>query len=53
MWDEQLRYNYDLNYDSTVMDLGAYKGEFSKKIYDKYQCKIFAFEPVLSFYNEC
>lgn len=41
-----LRLNYDLNKDSTVIDVGGYKGEWSKNIYEKYNCNILLFEPV-------
>lgn len=46
------RLNYELNENSVVFDLGGYKGEFSKKIYDKFHCKILIFEPVKSYYDK-
>lgn len=49
--DEVLRLNYPLNEYSIVFDLGGYKGEFSEKIYNKYNCTIYIFEPVPSFFN--
>lgn len=42
---EYLRYQYDLNPDDIVIDLGAYQGEFSKEIYSRYKCKCIAVEP--------
>jgi FkbM family methyltransferase len=48
---DKLRYEYPLNENSIVFDVGGYKGEWSEKIYNKYQCKIFIFEPVKKFYN--
>ena len=35
---EKLRYHYELTEDSVVFDLGAYVGDFSKRIYNKYNC---------------
>ena len=50
--DETHRVDYNnLSSNSIVFDLGGYKGEWAKKIYDKYRCKIFVFEPVKSFYE--
>lgn len=40
---ENLRYNYDLNEDSVVFDLGGYKGEWTEKIFSKYRCYIYVF----------
>lgn len=49
--DDKLRYNYDLNSESIVFDLGGYHGEFAEKIYNKYQCSIYVFEPVKEHFN--
>ena len=49
--DEKLRLNYDLNSSSIVFDLGGYKGEFSRNIYNKYGSIIYIFEPVKEFYE--
>jgi FkbM family methyltransferase len=46
-----LRLDYPLNEDSIVFDVGAYKGEFIEKIYSKYKCNIYAFEPIPDFFN--
>jgi FkbM family methyltransferase len=42
---EHLRYEYDLSPSDVVIDIGAHEGEFSQKIFDKYQCKVIAIEP--------
>jgi FkbM family methyltransferase len=42
---EHKRYEYDLRIGDTVIDLGAYKGEWAEKIYEKYGCKIIVVEP--------
>lgn len=44
--DKTLRLNYDLDSDSVVFDLGGYKGDFAKEIYDRYESNIYVFEPV-------
>lgn len=43
---ELLRYDYDLNSDSIVMDVGGYKGEFAENIFKKFECCVCIFEPV-------
>lgn len=52
-WDEDLRYNYSLNQDSIVFDLGGYHGLFSKQIYNRYKCNIHTFEPIDYLYEIC
>jgi FkbM family methyltransferase len=47
---ESQRYEYPLTPESVVVDCGAYKGEFSRKIIGKYGCKVIAFEPCMDFY---
>jgi FkbM family methyltransferase len=49
--DEELRFNYELNENSVVMDLGGYKGQWASDIYSMYNCKILIFEPVDTFAN--
>jgi len=43
---EFLRYQYNLNENSIVFDLGGYEGEWARGIYARYSCNIFIFEPV-------
>lgn len=43
---ELKRYDYDLNENSFVMDVGGYKGEFAENIFKKFGCHIHIFEPV-------
>lgn len=47
---EKLRYEYDLNENSIILDLGLYNGEFTNKIYAKYNCRVYGFEPVTKFF---
>ncbi len=42
---EAKRYEYDLKPSDTVIDLGAYQGEFALKIHEKYGCEVIAVEP--------
>jgi FkbM family methyltransferase len=49
--DETLRLNYPLNTTSVVFDVGGYKGDWAKKIFDKYKCCVFIFEPVEQCYK--
>jgi FkbM family methyltransferase len=42
---ERLRYEYDLKPSDTVIDIGAYKGEWAAEIFNRYGCKIIAIEP--------
>lgn len=52
MFPEHKRYEYDLDQNSVVLDLGFYEGTFSKNIYEKYGCQIYAFEPIKVFYDQ-
>ena len=47
--DEKLRYDYDLNSNSFVMDLGGYEGEWTENIHQKFGCQVAIFEPVRKF----
>jgi FkbM family methyltransferase len=48
-----LRYEYDLNENSIVIDLGCYIGEFTKIMEDKFNCYIYSFEPIKLFHDVC
>lgn len=49
IWQEQrlerLRYEYDLNPESIVIDLGAYQGEWANEIHARYGCEVTVVEP--------
>ena len=47
--DETHRYSFNLNSDSTVFDLGGYKGQWASDIYSRYLCKVLVFEPAKEF----
>lgn len=48
-WQEQrlehMRYEYELTSASTVIDLGAYQGEWAKEIHAQYGCQVVVVEP--------
>ena len=46
------RVNYDLSKDSLVFDIGGFKGEWSHTISKKYNCDIYIFEPVKTFFDQ-
>lgn len=46
--DETLRIDYPLGADSTVLDVGGFRGEWAAKIVDRYHCRLIVFEPVSS-----
>ena len=48
---ESLRFDYPLQSDSIVFDLGGYKGEWSEAISKLYSCRIFIFEPMKKYYD--
>lgn len=43
--NREILHDVDVDENSIVFDVGAYVGDWSKKIYEKYACKIHAFEP--------
>src|ERR1700682_919347 len=48
--DRTLLVDYPLNQDSVVFDIGGYRGDWSQKIADLYDCHIYIFEPVSEFF---
>ena len=49
--DYSLRFNYALDSDSLVLDLGGYHGQWTSDLYSRYRCRILVFEPVSKFYE--
>ena len=43
--------NYDLNENSTIMDLGGYTGVWAQQMIDKYNPNVYILEPVPVFYE--
>ena len=48
---EDKRYDYPLNKDSIVFDVGGYKGDFASHINYMYKCRVYVFEPIPEFYE--
>ena len=44
--DLTLRLDYQLDENSIVFDLGGYVGDWTSRIWEKYKCNIFVFEPI-------
>ena len=42
-------FNYPLNEDSWVIELGGYQGNWTHKIVSKYKCNILVVEPIIDF----
>ena len=52
--DQTLRLEYpELTSDSIVFDLGGYLGDFSAAIIERYNCKIYIFEPHPEYFSKC
>lgn len=47
--DYKLRFNYDLNESSLVIDLGGYQGQWTSDLFSRYRCQVFVFEPISTF----
>lgn len=45
---ESLRYEYDLLAGETVIDVGAYRGEWAAQMFEKYHCNLVLVEPTTS-----
>ena len=44
--DNTITLNHELNTESIVFDIGAYEGNFTQKVYEKFNCYVYAFEPL-------
>lgn len=49
--EKKLRYEYPLNQDSVVIDVGGYEGDFASELFSRYLSTIFVFEPVKKYVN--
>ena len=47
--EKTLRYDYPLDANSVVLDLGGYQGDWAARIHSRYGCSIDIFEPIASF----
>lgn len=50
--ERELRYSYNLDEKSVVIDVGGYEGDFASEIFARYQSTVFVFEPVRK-YIDC
>lgn len=51
--DETLRLDYPLNKSSVVFDVGGYLGDYADAVSEKFGCRVYLFEPVPVFYEQC
>ena len=49
--DDKLSFDYNFTSDSLVFDVGAYIGSFTEKLSNKFNCKIYCFEPKLEYFD--
>ena len=49
--DNKASLNYPIQQESIVFDIGAYRGSLSKKVYKKFQCQLYLFEPLKEEYE--
>lgn len=49
LFEDADRYAYPFDHESVVMDVGAFHGEFARAMWDRYKCKVYAFEPIARF----
>ncbi|MBU2529219.1 FkbM family methyltransferase [bacterium] len=49
--DKNLRFDYDLNTNSIIFDVGGYVGDFTAGIFCKYNCNVYVFEPINEYYK--
>jgi FkbM family methyltransferase len=47
--DVALRFEYPLDRNSLVVDLGGYEGQWASDLYSRYRCRVLVFEPVAAF----
>ena len=47
--DDKFRFNYPLERDALVLDLGGYEGQWASDLYARRPCRIVVFEPVTAF----
>jgi len=50
--DVNLRFDYKFDKNDLIIDVGSFTGQDLKKFSDKFECKLFGFEPSLKLYRE-
>lgn len=53
VWNESIRKEYSLDENSVVVDLGAFRGDFSQQIFDIFKCNVIALEPISEYFSNC
>jgi len=51
--DTTLRHDYSLDENSVVLDVGGYQGDFAQAMIDQFGCRVFLFEPMPVFSEQC
>lgn len=51
--EHKFTYEYPLTNNSLVLDVGGYRGAWSASILEKYNPRIYVFEPISEFYEAC
>lgn len=51
--DTTLRQDYSLDENSVVLDVGGYHGDFAQAMIDRFGCRVFVFEPMPVFSEQC
>lgn len=49
--DDKLSFDYALNNESLVFVIGAFEGGYLGKLHQKFQCKIYGFEPIDDYFD--
>tara|TARA_Y100000034_G_scaffold106700_1_gene135606 strand:- start:3526 stop:4131 length:606 start_codon:yes stop_codon:yes gene_type:complete len=49
--DDALLFNYDLDSDSIVFDIGGHEGALTAGMYKKFGCNVCVYEPIAEFYR--
>ncbi len=47
--DDRFRFDYNLDEQSFVLDLGGFEGQWASDLYARYRCRVAIFEPVARF----
>lgn len=48
-FEESDRLNHDFGPEDVILDIGAHEGWFTEQLWNKFQCYIYAFEPIAAF----
>jgi FkbM family methyltransferase len=51
--DSTLRFEYPLDENSVVLDVGGYQGDFAHALVERFRCQVLLFEPMPMFCQKC